>query len=196
MLYAGRLSREKDVELLAGAFCDVVDAGRQARLVVAGDGPLREQLELLVERYPATFLGFVAQEELARVYRDADLLVFPSTTDTQGLVVLEAQASGLPVIVTDHGGPQEVVVDGETALVVPGGHRPALARAMIELLDDPARRRRMGTAARYFIQERVGDGRYGEAILDSLGVAAPPHRRFSSVAAALRQLPLREWTSH
>ena len=71
-----------------------------------GDGPYREEMEQALGKTPTIFMGYVEGEALAEVYASCDLFVFPSTTDTFGNVVLEGQASGLPVIVTNCGGPE------------------------------------------------------------------------------------------
>ena len=174
LVYAGRVSREKSVDLLAKAFRDVIDGGATAHLLIAGDGPFREDMQRLLVGYPASFLGFVPQDELAVVYASSDILVFPSSTDTSGLVVLEAQAAGLPVIVTDRGGPAEHVMPGETGLVVPGDDRAALAGAIRTLLADEGRRRAMGHAAREHMLSVAGRPKaHGDAILKSVDVAAP-----------------------
>jgi glycosyltransferase involved in cell wall biosynthesis len=100
------------------------------------------------------FTGYLAGEELAEVYASCDLFVFPSTTDTFGNVVLEAQASGLPVVVTDSGGPQENVINGETGVIVPGDDEEGLCNAINLLLADPDRLRKMGRAARNHVKQR------------------------------------------
>ena len=191
LVYAGRVAREKSVDLLAQAFRDVVDGGADARLVVAGDGPYRAEMELLLKGYPASFLGFIPQDELARVYASADLFVFPSSTDTCGLVVLEAQAAGLPAIVSDRGGPGELVLPGVTGLVVPGDDRAALVAAIRALVGDEPRRRAMGHAARDHVLGTVGTPAvHGDAILGSLERPSPPpgwrHAEGVRRAASLR----------
>jgi len=110
---------------------------------------------------PALFTGVLHGEALAEAYACADLFVFPSTTDTFGNVVLEAQASGLPIIVSDKGGPMENIDPGKTGLIVPGRNAKALAQAMIELCGDPRRVKHMGEAARSFAEERS----FGSAFL-------------------------------
>jgi glycosyltransferase involved in cell wall biosynthesis len=93
-------------------------------------------------------------EDLAAIYATCDLFVFPSTTDTFGNVVLEAQASGLPVIVSDSGGPQENVLRDETGLVVPADDEGALLAAIQKLASDPAALRVMGKRARQYMESR------------------------------------------
>jgi glycosyltransferase involved in cell wall biosynthesis len=150
LLYAGRVSREKNLELLADAFMAIQERGSAAWLVVAGDGPYRKEMEHRLQGHKAIFTGFLSQVDLACVYASADALIFPSTTDTFGNVVLEAQASGLPVVVTDKGGPQELMVPGITGLVVAGNDTHALTEAMRFLAEDHERRVLMGMEARKF----------------------------------------------
>jgi glycosyltransferase involved in cell wall biosynthesis len=173
-VYAGRVSREKNMPLLVDAFRDLVDDGHRATLVVAGDGPYRPEMERRLAGYPALFLGFVSQRELAAVYASADLFVFPSTTDTLGLVVLEAQAAGLPVIVSSEGGPHEIMRHGRTGLVVPANDRAALMGALRWFVENPQRRREMGRAARDFVLANVGaPSDHADVILSRLGMKSP-----------------------
>lgn len=150
LLYAGRVSREKNLELLADAFLELQARGSSAWLVIAGDGPYREEMTRKLKGYKAIFTGFLSQADLARLYASSDLLVFPSCTDTFGNVVLEAQASGLPVVVSDKGGPRELMVNGITGLVIPSNDGPALVRAMSFLSEDHQTRCLMGLEAREF----------------------------------------------
>ncbi|MBT8339263.1 MAG: glycosyltransferase, partial [Desulfatitalea sp.] len=100
------------------------------------------------------FTGYLKGEPLAVIYASADLFVFPSTTDTFGNVVLEAQASGLPVIVSDMGGPSENLIEGQTGLIYRSDDPNSLQAAMQTLLHDPDRRKAMGLAARTFVKTR------------------------------------------
>jgi glycosyltransferase involved in cell wall biosynthesis len=155
LLYAGRLSREKDLPLLVDIFQDLTKAGHDVSLIVAGDGPYRAEMERALFGYPVLFLGFLSQEELARIYASADIFVFPSSTDTFGNVVLEAQACGSPVLVSDQGGPKELVEDGVGGLVLPANDRQAWTEALAALIEDDERRLRMGREARRFVEERA-----------------------------------------
>ena len=103
---------------------------------------------------PCYFTGFVEGPSLAEMYASADLFVFPSATDTFGNAVLEAQASGLPVIVTDKGGPCENVISGKTGLVVRADEADDLLAALRALVDDPGRIREMGRSARKSMEAR------------------------------------------
>ncbi|MGQ9921846.1 MAG: glycosyltransferase [Desulfobacca sp.] len=154
LLYVGRVSKEKNLQLLARVFMTISQMRPQVQLVVVGDGPYLEEMREVLAGFPCTFTGYLAGEDLAAVYAAADIFVFPSTTDTFGNVVLEAQASGLPVIVTDAGGPQENMLPGETGLVVRADDEAHLLEAILSLVDDPAKRQRLGQAARAYIENR------------------------------------------
>jgi len=154
ILYVGRVSQEKNLPLLAESFRKIARSRKGTHLVVVGDGPYQQEMHRTLHDLPVTFTGFLAGEELAEAYASSDLFVFPSTTDTFGNVVLEAQASGLPVIVTDQGGPRENMIEGKTGLVVPGGDTEALAGAVSRLLDNPDLLKRMKENARAYMQDR------------------------------------------
>ncbi len=157
LLYVGRVSREKGLELLAEAFRELVDSGAAIALAVIGDGPYREEMQASLNGYPALFTGYLAGEQLQRGYASADLFVFPSATDTFGNVVLEAQASGLPVIVSDEGGPRELMVEAETGMVFRAGSSAGLAAAIRTMISDPQRMTAMGHNARRFTLDKAPD---------------------------------------
>lgn len=151
VLYVGRVSVEKNLPMLTQVWkqvqraCSV--AGAHADLIVVGDGPYRRQMEEELHGRRAHFLGFRHGDELSSIYATSDLFVFPSTTDTLGQVVMESQASGLPVLVTDQGGPKEVVESGVTGLVLDARDVSAWAGAIVGLVRDDTRRRSMGARA-------------------------------------------------
>jgi len=143
VLSVGRISHEKRLSILLDAFADVRARCPQARLLVVGDGPAREELEMSAPG-DVRFLGELRGEELANVYAAADVFCFPSTTDTFGQVMLEAAASGLPVVAAEAGGASELVAHGETGLLVRPDDEAALAAALTQLLDDDVLRERLG----------------------------------------------------
>jgi glycosyltransferase involved in cell wall biosynthesis len=153
VLYVGRVSVEKNLPMLARAWKLVRHRSTEepsisgTRLIVVGDGPYKAQMERELEGADAVFLGFRHGQELSAIYAGSDLFVFPSTTDTLGQVVMEAQASGLPVLVSDVGGPKEVVRDGETGFVLPAADARAWARSIAAMAADQDLRERMGAAA-------------------------------------------------
>ena len=139
LLYVGRLSREKNLDVLLQAFLRLTTRRPDLSLVFVGDGPHRAALEKMASGAPVRFTGSYTGADLTRAYASSDLFVFPSVTDTFGRVVLEAQASGLPVVVSDEGGPKDAMIDGQTGVVVPGINAEHLARAIDTTTNDPAR---------------------------------------------------------
>ena len=102
----------------------------------------------------AIFTGYLTGNELAAAYASADIFVFPSTTDTFGNVILEAQACGLPVVVSDSGGPKELVQDTANGLITKSHDEEDFARAIRALVTNPALRERMGKSARNSVIDR------------------------------------------
>ncbi len=156
-LYVGRVSVEKNMPLLAKVWKEadarLAAAGVDAELLIVGDGPYRKEMEQQLRGVRTRFVGFRYGDELAKIYATSDLFVFPSTTDTLGQVVMESQASGMPVIVTDEGGPKEVVLDGVTGRVIPATDTEGWIRAVVDTCTDHQTRRRMGASAHQFMQE-------------------------------------------
>ncbi|WP_291319013.1 glycosyltransferase [Desulfonatronospira sp.] len=154
LLYVGRISKEKNLQILEKAFQKICEHTSKVHLVIVGDGPYRYEMEYRLKDYPATFTGYLQGEELSQAYASSDLFVFPSSTDTFGNVVLEAQASGVPAIVVDQGGPGENIIQGDTGLVVPAEDSHALKRAILSLLAHPEDLREMGQKARKYMESR------------------------------------------
>ena len=154
ILYVGRISKEKDLHILAQAFRSLTQTIKDVELVLVGDGPYLKELKDLLAGTPCIFTGYRDGEELATIYASCDLFAFPSATDTFGNVVLEAQASGLPVIVTDSGGPQENMIPHKTGQIVPAGDAEGLLQTLRSLLGDASRLKEMGKAARLSMENR------------------------------------------
>jgi len=133
-------------------------------LVVAGDGPLRNQV-------PGA-LGFVPPNELDRLYARSAVVACPSRREGFGMTCLEAMAHGVPVVATGVGGLLDLVTDGETGLVVPPGDVAALRTALERLLGDPELRRRLGGAARQRARERFSWQTATDALLEAYEEAA------------------------
>lgn len=138
LLYVGRVSEEKNLYCLAQAFRSLRERGADVDLVIVGDGPYRGALECELAGTGAVFTGTLRGEALAAAYASADLFVFPSETDTFGVVLIEAQASGLPAIVAEQGGPKDCIRPGETGFVVDPMTPAALADRIATLVEDPA----------------------------------------------------------
>lgn len=161
--YLGRVSREKGLEVLAEAFELVLIEHPLAVLGIIGDGPwLQIFKDRLAHTGRASFSGEIKGLALAQALASAEVFAFPSTTDTFGNAVLEAIACGVPAVVTDQGGPKEIVQDGISGVVVPGGDAPAMAAAISRLLSDPVERERLSRGG----LERAADFR-PEAARDS-----------------------------
>jgi glycosyltransferase involved in cell wall biosynthesis len=154
LLYVGRVSKEKDLPLLVEVFKSLVQSQQNISLIIVGDGPYLKEMRQELRGTPTVFTGYLQGEELPAIYASCDLFVFPSTTDTFGNVVLEAQACGLPVIVTDSGGPQENLIVGKTGVVVPASDGDALFVAIQGLLTNPNRLKSMAREARQYMEER------------------------------------------
>ncbi|HWW89229.1 MAG TPA: glycosyltransferase [Solirubrobacteraceae bacterium] len=142
VLYCGRITHEKGAELLADAFELARESEPGLHLVLAGGGPEETDLrERLGES--ASFLGWLEGAELARVYASCDIFLFPSATDTFGQVILEAQASGLPVVAVAAGGPLSLIEDRTSGLLREPEPR-ALAGAVLECSRSPVLREHLG----------------------------------------------------
>ncbi len=149
VLHVGRLAVEKDVETVVGVFRATREQlGDAATFTVAGDGP--EAAAVRTALPFARHLGFLDRETLARLYADADIFLFPSPTETCGLVALEAMASGVPVIGADAGGIPGNVREGLTGFLLPPGDAAGFTRRIVELVDDVPQRLAMREAARAF----------------------------------------------
>ncbi len=153
VLYSGRITREKGADLLAESFLLARQSDPRLHLVLAGGGPeehrLRERL-----RDHATFLGWLSGTDLAEIYASADIFLFPSTTDTFGQVILEAQASGLPVIALARGGPLALIDDHVSGLLCEPDSR-LVAGALLQLTASPLLRERLSRAALASVRERT-----------------------------------------
>ncbi len=154
VLYAGRLTREKGVDLLAEAFLEAHSRDPRLHLVLAGGGPEEQRLRERVGEEHATFLGWLQGEALAQAYASADVFLFPSATDTFGQVILEAQASGVPVVAVAAGGPLSLVEDRVSGLLCKPAP-DALAECVLELAGSPLLRRRLAAVALSAVRART-----------------------------------------
>ena len=146
VLLVGRLAPEKNIDDLMLAFAAIRSAQPRARLVLVGDGPSRTALQA---RFPAViFAGMQTGDDLTRHYASGDLFVFPSVTETFGNVVVEAMASGLPVLAYDRAAASLVVKTGVNGALAAVGDRATFVQHAAALAADPGAIRRMGVAAR------------------------------------------------
>ena len=144
LLYIGRLSAEKQIERIR----PVLEAMPDARLALVGDGPYRLQLEKIFAGTPTHFVGYLAGKELAAAYASGDAFLFPSSTETLGLVLLEAMAAGCPVVGANRGGIPDIVSDGVNGCLYEPDQEGSLAAAVDRLLGDASQRAELRTNAR------------------------------------------------
>jgi glycosyltransferase involved in cell wall biosynthesis/predicted metal-dependent phosphoesterase TrpH len=174
VLYSGRLTREKGVDLLAETFIRAHAADPRLHLLLAGGGPEEGELRQRLGGR-ATFLGWLGGEDLPRAYASADAFLFCSSTDTYGQVILEAAASGLPVVAVAEGGPAALIENRHTGLLC-RADADHLAGTLLQLASSPQLRRRLGDAG-----VRVARQRSWER---SMGQLAAGYRRALDGAAA------------
>jgi glycosyltransferase involved in cell wall biosynthesis len=160
LLYVGRVSREKNLPDLVEIFRRLIQMRSNIHLVIVGEGPYLAEMKSALEGLPVTFTGYLEGEDLPQAYASSDIFVFPSNTDTFGNVVLEAQASGLPVVVTDEGGPHENMVHGKTGLVVKAGDTQAFMGAVLSLIDNRGLLRELKKNSRAYMDDRSFESAY------------------------------------
>ncbi len=182
LLFVGRLVWEKDLATLAAAWRIIREREPDARLVLVGDGPIRKDLEKLLP--DAIFLGYKTGAELSACYASSDIFVFPSTTETFGMVTTEAMASGLVPVCADAGGASGIIRHGETGFLAPPRDAEQLARCCLDLLGDPEKRLRMGQAAQAYAASQSWDAivdrmldEYAEVISESRSRAGAKKER-------------------
>ncbi|QEH38002.1 GDP-mannose-dependent alpha-mannosyltransferase [Aquisphaera giovannonii] len=177
--YVGRIAPEKNVGYLAEALAQVAARAPGVKVILVGDGPSRPELERRLGPI-ARFVGYRTGEDLADHYAAGDLFAFSSLTETFGNVVLEAMASGMPVVALRAGGVGDTVREGVNGLLVEAGDPPSrFAEALLSLVIDPGRRVAMAHAARAFALTQTWDAimgglrdRYEAAIRPEAGVVA------------------------
>ncbi|MCF2906675.1 glycosyltransferase family 4 protein [Octadecabacter sp. CECT 8868] len=156
MIFVGRLAAVKGVRVLIEAFAEVQKADPEARLVLVGDGPERGDIESYIAELGCEdgvrLAGYLSQDEVAEELRAADLFVLPSFAEGVPVVLMEALASGLPVIATRIAGIGELVTPGETGELVAPGDVAGLTTAITTLLNDADMRNKMGENGRIRVE--------------------------------------------
>jgi glycosyltransferase involved in cell wall biosynthesis len=150
LLYVGRLAPEKGIERLKVVLREVSGT----RLALVGDGPARRDLEREFAGTPTVFTGLLQGEDLASAYASADAFLFPSTTETLGIAMIEALASGLPVVAARGGASHEVVSEGKNGLLYEADSAASLVAAVRKLFSDDALRKALARGARATAEER------------------------------------------
>jgi glycosyltransferase involved in cell wall biosynthesis len=144
LLYVGRLSAEKEIDRIK----PILEALPEARLALVGDGPYREELEALFADTKTRFVGYLAGADLASAYASADAFIFPSRTETLGLVLLEAMAAGCPVVAARSGGIPDIVSDGENGFLFDPADEEGAIAATRQLLNNRHQRETLRQKAR------------------------------------------------
>ncbi len=148
LIYVGRLSAEKQIERIK----PVLDNIPGACLALVGDGPYRGQLEKIFENTKTNFIGYLSGEELASAYASGDIFLFPSSTETLGLVLLEAMAAGCPVIGANKGGIPDIINDGVNGCLYDPDEKDKGEQSLIEatkkILKDKNKKEEMRKEAR------------------------------------------------
>ncbi len=178
--YVSRIAAEKNVAYLADALAVVAASRPRARFLFVGDGPARADLQRRLGD-SARFAGYRTGDDLADHYAAADLFAFSSLTETFGNVILEAMASGLPVVALRAGGVGDIVRPGETGVLIEPSAPPSeFAGSLVRLIDDPGLRHRTAASARSYALSQRWD--------EIMGAAPRPlsgRRRSASMPAAV-----------
>jgi len=151
LLYVGRLSPEKEISVLIKSYQAMLNSGQQVKLVIVGDGPEREHLVKMDEKNQIIFTGVLTGKDLASAYASADVFIFPSQVETFGNVVLEAMASGLPIVAYDYACANLHVSHGTMGWLIPLG---SVDKFMLQIYQLPEKSvlNEMGQQARTKVQ--------------------------------------------
>jgi len=155
ILFVSRLVGEKETDTIIRVYRLLDQRRTDTQFIVVGDGQKRQEME---EEMPhAIFTGKVPNDQLGVYYASSDIFIFPSVTETFGNVVLEALASGLPVVAADEGGPRDIVSDGENGFLVTPKDEEAFYEKISELADNPQLRAHMSEKARAYALQQSWD---------------------------------------
>jgi glycosyltransferase involved in cell wall biosynthesis len=157
VLFVGNLIPRKGLTYLIEAAQQVAKTHKDTQFVIVGDGPLKSQLTKqlvaakLIDNF--VFMSSLTDNELPAMYSCSDMFVLPSIQEGQGIVLLEALASGKPVAAFDIGGVNEVIINGETGLLANNRNSNELSEALLRLIDNTELQKKMGLAGRRFVEE-------------------------------------------
>ena len=172
LLYVGRLSHEKQINTIR----TVLERVPGTRLAIVGDGPARADLQRHFSGTPTVFMGYLQGQDLWSAFASADIFVFPSALETFGLVLVEAMASGLPVVTSRVGGADEIVRPGVNGYVFNVGDVRGMIDGVRAILSSPRKRQIMGRNARLFAETQSWPAMMDELIAcyDDLISGRPP----------------------
>ncbi|HRI83437.1 MAG TPA: glycosyltransferase, partial [Opitutaceae bacterium] len=171
VMHVGRMAAEKNYGLVFRTFAAMRAANPRCRFVVAGEGPLKAQLQR--EHPDCIFAGFYSREEIGRHYASADIYIHASLTETFGNVLTEAMASGLAVAGFDYAAARQFIRNGENGLTVPCDQPDALVAAGVRLATDEALRQRLRNKARRALEDQSWENVVARFEADLLAVARP-----------------------
>ncbi len=167
LLYVGRLGKEKNIPFLLRSFAQL--KRNDAVFFIVGDGPERAKLEKLTKTLKiesgVIFTGFIAADKIPSVYASGDIFIFASQSETQGLVVIEAMAAGIPVLAVDDEAYEGVVVNSVNGVLVKN-HLGVFNKALAKLLDNENTRKGLGKNAERFVQETFSSHHQAEMLTD------------------------------
>lgn len=164
LLYVGRLAREKDLDTLAHAFSVLSHRhNNNIHLIIAGSGPYEDRLRSIIKR-SVTFTGYIKAKKLAEIYASSDIFVFPSVTETYGNVILEAMASGLPVVASMSGGISENLINGYNGLEAGAKQTRDYIDKIEALILDTKLRKKLGIQAREYALSKSWDSVFDRLI--------------------------------
>lgn len=153
VLFVSRLIKEKEMKTLVKVYKKLRKADQAITMVITGDGPKRDWLEGKMPK--AIFTGKKTGKDLSKIYASCDLFFFPSESETFGNVVIEAMASGLPVVAANAGGPSELIKNNKSGFLVEPRKAKKFSKKIIEVLSDEKLNRQMSESALSFIQSRT-----------------------------------------
>ncbi|RSK27257.1 glycosyltransferase family 1 protein [Bacillus sp. HMF5848] len=176
LLYVGRIAAEKEIEKIKS----VLTKRDDVCLAIVGDGPHRAQLEKHFSGSNTVFTGFMHGHELAQAYASSDIFVFPSTTETLGLVILEAMASGLPIVAADSGPTREQIHDGSNGMLYKKQDPKSFEEAVLSLCN-PHKRDKMKILARQEAEHHGWDGQ-SQQLLSFYKMAITDNQKWKALA--------------
>jgi glycosyltransferase involved in cell wall biosynthesis len=178
LLFLGNLTKGKGVDVLLTALSTVTRAHPELRAIIAGGGPEREPLEQLASTLAIQdsvhFVGPVEPDQTHTLFAACDAFVLPSRSEGMGIVILEAMASGRPIIASEVGGVPDLIIDGTTGLLCPPDDSRALAGRISELMSDEQLRCRLARSARQEAESRFAESLQVDRVLDMYRKASTP----------------------
>lgn len=181
-LYVGRLAAEKDLDILLSSIKEISSTHPgKAQFVFAGDGPYAEEMKKSLSDN-VVFTGYLKGQALADLYASCDAFVFPSTTETFGNVVLEAMASGLPVVTVNSGGVKDSVLDGVNGFLCKPRDTESFSEAVIKLLDNQSLVEKMSVNARKYTLTKSWDRIFAQLVSDYASVIDKVYKRIRATA--------------